>query len=375
MSRGAPFGPDDGTIAPWAMLATLPFDPDAALPGTRHLLATYPQVCTNDRSPAALMQRCKRGAWLAVRGMVRTRSGIAGHDDRKLSHGFDLEYDARCPVDPQRVDRCGLRRAGGCSDGTRRSNRTVRLERKIFCAEFARRVENPGPQSRYDLVIVGGGPAGLSAAEFARRQGRSVALVERFRLGGNSLNSGSIPSKAIIRAARLSPLCATKRNMARRRSNGPLTDFAGRDGAHAANTYAHRGISFPRATAALKALMSFSATPASWPLTCCSRGRLRYRSERRSSPPVRGPDRPNIPGSIKSGISPAIRFSISPNCRSGLGVIGGGPLGCELAQAFCRLGSQVTIVQNEPKFLPRRRARCGRVSVDVDCRATAWKHA
>jgi len=49
MSRGVPIGPDDGTIAPWAMLATLPFDAKAALAGTRHLLAAYPQVCPQKR--------------------------------------------------------------------------------------------------------------------------------------------------------------------------------------------------------------------------------------------------------------------------------------------------------------------------------------
>jgi hypothetical protein len=49
MARGVPHGPDDGTIAPWAMLASLPFDPDAALTGTRHLLRTYPEVCPEDR--------------------------------------------------------------------------------------------------------------------------------------------------------------------------------------------------------------------------------------------------------------------------------------------------------------------------------------
>lgn len=48
MSRGAPLGPDDGTIAPWAMLATLPFGAEAALQGTRRLLHAYPQVCVND---------------------------------------------------------------------------------------------------------------------------------------------------------------------------------------------------------------------------------------------------------------------------------------------------------------------------------------
>jgi hypothetical protein len=49
MSRGVPIGPDDGTIAPWAMLATLPYDAKAALAGTRHLLRTYPQVCPQKR--------------------------------------------------------------------------------------------------------------------------------------------------------------------------------------------------------------------------------------------------------------------------------------------------------------------------------------
>ncbi|MGH9617937.1 MAG: glucoamylase family protein, partial [Acidobacteriaceae bacterium] len=49
MSRGVPYGPDDGTIAPWAMLATLPFNVRAALTGTRHLLNAYPQVCVQGR--------------------------------------------------------------------------------------------------------------------------------------------------------------------------------------------------------------------------------------------------------------------------------------------------------------------------------------
>jgi hypothetical protein len=49
MARGVPFGPDDGTLCPWAMLATLPFTPGPALAGTRTLLERYPQVCTQDR--------------------------------------------------------------------------------------------------------------------------------------------------------------------------------------------------------------------------------------------------------------------------------------------------------------------------------------
>ena len=85
------------------------------------------------------------------------------------------------------------------------------MAKTIFCAGFTRlggRIRHP--EARYDLVIVGGGPAGLSAADFARRQGLSVALVERYRVGGNSLNSGSIPSKAIIRAARVALISARR---------------------------------------------------------------------------------------------------------------------------------------------------------------------
>ena len=73
---------------------------------------------------------------------------------------------------------------------------------------FLRRVrpglwKNPEPRAVYDLAIVGAGPAGIAAAECAARLGARVALVERNRLGGNSLNAGSVPSKAIIQTARV----------------------------------------------------------------------------------------------------------------------------------------------------------------------------
>jgi hypothetical protein len=49
MARGVPFGPDDGTLCPWAMIATAAFTPEAALAGTRQLLSVFPQVCREDR--------------------------------------------------------------------------------------------------------------------------------------------------------------------------------------------------------------------------------------------------------------------------------------------------------------------------------------
>jgi len=66
MARGVPYGPDDGTIAPWAMLATVPFGADAALRGTRHLLRTYPQVCIDDRFSSGFNPTLgDQGGWLS----------------------------------------------------------------------------------------------------------------------------------------------------------------------------------------------------------------------------------------------------------------------------------------------------------------------
>jgi len=67
MSRGVPYGPDDGTIAPWAMLATLPFAPEAALTGTRRLLKNYPQVCGQDRFSSGFNPtfQSDTGGWLS----------------------------------------------------------------------------------------------------------------------------------------------------------------------------------------------------------------------------------------------------------------------------------------------------------------------
>ncbi|MFM8358702.1 MAG: FAD-dependent oxidoreductase, partial [Verrucomicrobiota bacterium] len=61
---------------------------------------------------------------------------------------------------------------------------------------------HPPPAERYNLVVIGAGPAGLVAAAAAAGLGARVALVERHLMGGDCLNTGCVPSKALLRAAR-----------------------------------------------------------------------------------------------------------------------------------------------------------------------------
>jgi hypothetical protein len=76
MARGAPFGPDDGTIAPWAMAATVPFGADAALAGTRHLLRHFPEVCRAGRFCSGFNPTLRAGGDAA--GVREARSDGAG---------------------------------------------------------------------------------------------------------------------------------------------------------------------------------------------------------------------------------------------------------------------------------------------------------
>ena len=201
------------------------------------------------------------------------------------------------------------------------------------------------------MVIVGGGPAGLSAAEFASRQGLSVALVERYRLGGNSLNSGSIPSKAIIRAARVLSSLRDEEEYGAAAFERPLTDFPAvmerTRGIqtriaeyHAVERLQAQGIDvfFDDARFAEAHVVIAGQTPLSFQKAVIATG-----ARPRSS---------NIPGLDLVGYLTSDSIFDLAELPKRLGVIGGGPLGCELAQAFCRLGSRVTIVQNEAKFLP-----------------------
>jgi pyruvate/2-oxoglutarate dehydrogenase complex dihydrolipoamide dehydrogenase (E3) component len=211
---------------------------------------------------------------------------------------------------------------------------------------------NPAPRPSYDFAILGAGPAGLAAADRAARLGYSVALIERNRLGGNSLNSGSVPSKALVRTA---GACARTRGAQQFGIANPIEptlDF-GRTVERMHRIRSRIAVrSSVRALSALGVDIFFGAGRFAGDRELLVDDALLQFKKALIATGAR-PRIPDIPGLDAAGyLTSATIFELTTLPKR-LAVVGGGPLGCELAQAFCRMGCQVVIVQNEPKFLPR----------------------
>ncbi len=216
---------------------------------------------------------------------------------------------------------------------------------------------NPEPAPRYHLVVIGAGTAGLVSAKGAAGLGARVALIERHLMGGDCLNVGCVPSKGVIRASRS---WADAREAAER-FGGPRVpaDASGDFGfAMARMRRLRAGISqVDSAESARKAGVDVFLGDGRFvsPDTIEVAGkRLRFRraviatGARAAEPP--------IPGLAELGFRTNETIFNLTELPKRLVVIGGGPIGCEMAQSFARFGSHVTHLVQEGHVLPREDA-------------------
>jgi pyruvate/2-oxoglutarate dehydrogenase complex dihydrolipoamide dehydrogenase (E3) component len=213
---------------------------------------------------------------------------------------------------------------------------------------------NPTPVGRYNLVVIGAGSGGLISAAIAAGLGAKVALIERHLLGGDCLNVGCVPSKALIRASRMvaeARRAATELGLPEPNSN--QIDFG----------------------AAMERMRRIRARISAVDSALRYRDELGVdvflgdaRFEGRDSVRVGDqvlrfrkaviatgarPVAPPIDGLAEAGYrSNETIFELTERPRR-LGVIGSGPIGCELAQAFARLGCDVTIFDVAAQVLQR----------------------
>ncbi len=225
--------------------------------------------------------------------------------------------------------------------------------RELLANVHPSRWVNPTPLPRYNLVVIGAGTAGLVAAAGAAGLGAKVALVERGLMGGDCLNTGCVPSKAVIRCSRVA---AEIRGAAR----FGIGVRAGAEADFGAVMERMRGLrsrisahdSAGRFSDELGVHVFFGEGKFSGPDSVEVDGKvLRFRKAviATGSRPVVPP----IEGVEESGyLTNESIFNLTQRPEH-LVVIGGGPIGCELAQAFRRLGSRVTIIETAPQFLIR----------------------
>ncbi len=213
------------------------------------------------------------------------------------------------------------------------------------------------PRFDRNLVVIGAGSAGLVAAIVAAKLRARVTLIEAECMGGDCLNTGCVPSKALLHTARLA---AATREAA---SLGLLPAGPAPDSAAA----------FRHLRAAIAAVAPHDSAERFRGLGVDVRhGHARITSS--STVTINGetlttrgiviaagaaPTVPGIPGLAESGYLTSETVWRLDRAPGRLLILGGGPVGCELAQAFARLGSNVALAQRGPALLPREDAPVG----------------
>jgi len=215
----------------------------------------------------------------------------------------------------------------------------------------------------YDLAILGGGAAGLAAADFAVSLGLRVALIERTRPGGDCTWSGCIPSKTLLKSARVAQT-VRRASLYGVDASAPAVDFKAvmaRVQAVIAEIYAEespealrrKGIDVALGEAAFTGPKTLRV--GSWELTA-----RRYLLATGARPVI-----PRITGLRDVPYLTYETVWEMTEMPEHLIVLGGGPIGCEMAQAFRRLGSEVTLVEAAPRLLPQADAEAGETLAGV----------
>ncbi len=222
---------------------------------------------------------------------------------------------------------------------------------------------NPKPAGKYNLVVIGAGPGGVIAAHEAAGLGAKVALIERDLIGGDRLNVGCVPSKALIRTARLYAGMRDARSFGGQVPGDIGIGFAAvmermrRVQAHLSRADSARRLSEAGVD------VYFGEARFTGPCSVEVAGQtLRFKKALIAT--GARPLTPPIPGLAEAGYLTNENVFNLTVCPRRLLVIGGGPLGCELAQAFSRFGSQVIIAQDDPMFLPKEERDAAQILSD-----------
>ncbi|MFT5124293.1 MAG: pyruvate/2-oxoglutarate dehydrogenase complex dihydrolipoamide dehydrogenase (E3) component [Kiritimatiellia bacterium] len=214
---------------------------------------------------------------------------------------------------------------------------------------------NPEPQNPYNLVVIGAGTAGLVTAAGAAGLGAKVALIERHFMGGDCLNYGCVPSKALIRCATAVHDVKSAGAYSVHVPGEPEADFAQvMERMRKLRSQISENDSVQRFTDLGVDVFLGEGKFVSSDTVEVDGKLLRFRKAviatgaRAASPPIPGLDQIDY-------LNNENLFNLTERPARML-VVGGGPIGCEMAQTFQRLGTEVTLIDRAPHVLSKEDA-------------------
>jgi pyruvate/2-oxoglutarate dehydrogenase complex dihydrolipoamide dehydrogenase (E3) component/uncharacterized membrane protein YdjX (TVP38/TMEM64 family) len=208
----------------------------------------------------------------------------------------------------------------------------------------------------YNLLVIGGGSAGLVSAYIAAAVKAKVALIERDRMGGDCLNTGCVPSKALIRSAKAADTMrnADQYGLDSVPVSGSFANIMGRVKRIIAKVEPHDTPERYRSLG-VDVIAGSAAFVSPWELDITHNDGRRERLSARSIVVATGgkPFLPPIPGLAAMDPLTSENLWDLQEQPQRLLVLGGGPIGSELSQAFARLGSQVTQIEAGSRLLAK----------------------
>jgi pyruvate/2-oxoglutarate dehydrogenase complex dihydrolipoamide dehydrogenase (E3) component len=233
------------------------------------------------------------------------------------------------------------------------------LARRGLAAWKARRVYAAWPKpKRFDanMVVIGAGAAGLVSAYIAAAVKAKVTLVEKNRMGGDCLYTGCVPSKALIRSARLMAQIRRADDYGIRDAHARVDFTAVMDRVRRviADIEPHDSIARYKGLG-VDCLQGTARIVSPWLVEVRDEAGATRMLSTRSIVIAAGarPRVPAIPGIDAVGYLTSDTLWELRELPRRLLILGGGPIGCEMAQAFARLGAQVTLVEAGERLLAR----------------------